>query len=692
MHEVLSAPGRPLDPWTRGFMEARFGRDLSHVRVHTDRKAAESSRAVNASAYTVGNDVVFAEGEYAPRTREGQRLLAHELIHTLQQGEPAVVHRQPSLDIALNSPAVKAQLLGAEILDGFKLDSHTLTADHKRRLTTLAENLKRLLQEHELGTVVITGHTDATGDERLNNQLGQDRADSVADFLRKAGVRPIALLAQSAGESSLRVPTQHAEPLNRRVEIKFVPELPAQTPEPETARTPHLETAQTPEKQGRVPRPEQFCTEYPEKCEEITKPEAPSDCASTADCSAVSLDRFDRQPAALRSLVKRSFPDDPAGWFDGLSRDLRMALTTIFNRMCQFGLLCEVRAIVKIASGEPPVSVLDRYFNVPGLTPAVYFLGADVSAFPERLVGTGRFCEATGLGAKLHPNGPTLREVSGSDSLHLSVERPDQIEGHIDHYSPVPTHPGRYCPNTPSPAAVGHITREVIPEKLRKIVRDIVNLPGLRQVTEIVPEGLRELLTLPGTQLFPEPPAPVPVPPGAVGSEPVPELVRITLRGPVKEEQRRKSDVPPLPDDIERHLADEIHKSVARNALIPPGVERGLEAATTAAEFAGPDEEKNLIAARETARQRHESFAEDAHYFAQDVARRMAHANRSGQEVFAVLLGPSYAELTPAETKYVVDQIRNIARIVRALLAERAGRVHKIWVAFGEGVLWDVDF
>lgn len=85
VHEVLRSPGQPLDSATRAFMEPRFGHNFSRVRVHTDAKAAESARAVNALAYTVGRDVVFGAGQYAPGTSEGQRLLAHELTHTSQQ-------------------------------------------------------------------------------------------------------------------------------------------------------------------------------------------------------------------------------------------------------------------------------------------------------------------------------------------------------------------------------------------------------------------------------------------------------------------------------------------------------------------------------------------------------------------------------------------------------------------------------
>jgi hypothetical protein len=83
--EVLNSAGQSLDAATRGFFEPRFGRDFSSVRVHTDAKAAQSTQAVGASAYTVGQHIVFGANSYAPETSRGQRLLAHELTHTLQQ-------------------------------------------------------------------------------------------------------------------------------------------------------------------------------------------------------------------------------------------------------------------------------------------------------------------------------------------------------------------------------------------------------------------------------------------------------------------------------------------------------------------------------------------------------------------------------------------------------------------------------
>jgi hypothetical protein len=85
VHEVLNSSGQPLNSETRVLMEPKFAHDFSSVRVHTDAKAAESARAVNALAYTIGRDVVFGAGQYAPATREGRKLIAHELTHVEQQ-------------------------------------------------------------------------------------------------------------------------------------------------------------------------------------------------------------------------------------------------------------------------------------------------------------------------------------------------------------------------------------------------------------------------------------------------------------------------------------------------------------------------------------------------------------------------------------------------------------------------------
>jgi hypothetical protein len=84
--------GEPLPSAVRSYFEPRFRQDFSHIRVHTDATAVESAHAVKALAYTVGSHVVFGAGQFAPGTPAGQRLLAHELVHTLQQGSKSASH------------------------------------------------------------------------------------------------------------------------------------------------------------------------------------------------------------------------------------------------------------------------------------------------------------------------------------------------------------------------------------------------------------------------------------------------------------------------------------------------------------------------------------------------------------------------------------------------------------------------
>ena len=116
---VGSGCGSPLDRDTRGFMESRLGADFSDVRVHTDAKASESARSVQAHAYTVGTDVVFQSGQYTPESDSGKKMLAHELTHVVQQrsgpvaGTPApggikISHPSDTFEQAAESSADRA--------------------------------------------------------------------------------------------------------------------------------------------------------------------------------------------------------------------------------------------------------------------------------------------------------------------------------------------------------------------------------------------------------------------------------------------------------------------------------------------------------------------------------------------------------------------------------------------------------
>lgn len=81
----LQNGGRPFPSSERAFFESRFKTDFSCVRIHTDRHADELARNVNARAFTLGRNIVFGTGQYQPGSSDGQRLLAHELVHVVQQ-------------------------------------------------------------------------------------------------------------------------------------------------------------------------------------------------------------------------------------------------------------------------------------------------------------------------------------------------------------------------------------------------------------------------------------------------------------------------------------------------------------------------------------------------------------------------------------------------------------------------------
>jgi pyrrolidone-carboxylate peptidase len=108
VERVLGGSGRPLEAGLRQEMGNRFGHDFSQVRVHTGGEAEQSAREVNARAYTVGQNIVFGAGEFRPQSREGSRLLAHELTHVVQQSghrasAAATIQRKANPDRAKDS-------------------------------------------------------------------------------------------------------------------------------------------------------------------------------------------------------------------------------------------------------------------------------------------------------------------------------------------------------------------------------------------------------------------------------------------------------------------------------------------------------------------------------------------------------------------------------------------------------------
>jgi hypothetical protein len=158
--ETLAAPGQALDPDAQAEMSERFGHDFSRVRVHADQQAAGSAQAVNARAYTVGNEMVFAGGQYAPNTSSGRRLIAHELTHVVQQNGAGGGQRQDNLTINPPGDAFEQEADGAadRIMAGAPAGaSLTASGPAIQRQTPGGEAEKKPPEKKDAGEVIAEG-------------------------------------------------------------------------------------------------------------------------------------------------------------------------------------------------------------------------------------------------------------------------------------------------------------------------------------------------------------------------------------------------------------------------------------------------------------------------------------------------------------------------------------------------------
>ncbi|MCL4298020.1 MAG: DUF4157 domain-containing protein [Anaerolineae bacterium] len=101
---LQSGGGQSLDRTTRSSMEQAFGVDFRGVRVHTGAQASQAARDINATAFTHGQDIFFDEGKFQPGTSAGDRLLAHELTHTIQQRGNGRVQTKSTSEFAISQP------------------------------------------------------------------------------------------------------------------------------------------------------------------------------------------------------------------------------------------------------------------------------------------------------------------------------------------------------------------------------------------------------------------------------------------------------------------------------------------------------------------------------------------------------------------------------------------------------------
>lgn len=210
VHRALSSSGRPLPSGIQTRFERFFTADLSDVRIHHGPEAAGGARALGASAFTTGSQIVFASGQYQPQTDKGRSLLAHELAHVVQQGAGqgtnavSLLQMQPAAESAecleprlpeggapTSLPEGATEVRGDTIwvlrLWDFERESDTMKDSHVQTLdafTTAAS--ERVTENPEIESWSVTsvvGHASPEGEEEYNSDLALRRADGVVSAL-----------------------------------------------------------------------------------------------------------------------------------------------------------------------------------------------------------------------------------------------------------------------------------------------------------------------------------------------------------------------------------------------------------------------------------------------------------------------------------------------------------------------------
>lgn len=248
--KAFTGGGASLPREVRSFFEPRFGRDLSDVRVHTGAQAAGAARSVNALAYTVGRDVIFGHGQYSPTTAEGQKLLAHELTHVVQQaGHGKMLQRFAVCEVP---PACPARVSGEEtrsratphqmadfpsptfgiLISNFAVDERQTKPDLPANptWTSLITNMAGAANDDW----EILGFSDCGGTDSRNAVLRQERADEIKSVIPPTQrAKVTAVTAAPATDCISSNATESGRSLNRAVLIRRVPGLPgAVTPGP----------------------------------------------------------------------------------------------------------------------------------------------------------------------------------------------------------------------------------------------------------------------------------------------------------------------------------------------------------------------------------------------------------------------------------------------------------------------------
>lgn len=285
----LQGGGQPLDPATRAFFELRFGQDFSEVRVHTDAKAAEVAKEVNARAFTVGKELVFGEGNYSPGMDDGQRLIAHELTHVIQQSEVSIgnnwclkseePNKSENLTFSqLSSSGIpfshknnKANLLVQRavspeqsplsenpegqieekdqnhyIMWDFDIGSSELKPNHMKKLNSIANEWRIFSLREDTSKIRIDGHSSKSEPDDVFDIISFERAFAVENYFLSLGIKPSNMLVNSYGPSIPWFPNIGSRSMahNRRVEVTIIR---PDTPKPQVREIPEQPKGSTQE-------------------------------------------------------------------------------------------------------------------------------------------------------------------------------------------------------------------------------------------------------------------------------------------------------------------------------------------------------------------------------------------------------------------------------------------------------------
>lgn len=187
--QSLRGGGRPLPRSMRSFFEPRFGENFRDVRLHMGSKADEIARSVNARAFALGNNIVFANGAYEPDTKTGQRLLAHELTHVAQQASVTARRRLPAFgpSIIQRSPngSQNKKELGPTVLEArvYRLDPSVNEWDEAFRQVhrdKYKEGVIRFFNRWETGLEKFINAMSFASSQEAEAKLGEAAAKGAA--------------------------------------------------------------------------------------------------------------------------------------------------------------------------------------------------------------------------------------------------------------------------------------------------------------------------------------------------------------------------------------------------------------------------------------------------------------------------------------------------------------------------------